>query len=339
MPNESRQWILPGIFSGALLIASFMGLLPHSVMMLLLPVMLAVLAYTSGVLPTVLTALVAIAGCFAAGASELWIAAVPWGVLNCFAALCPLKNPRKRVWLWAGVIVAMWAFFLVLLQIATNGQMVTGLAKELQNELEQSPFCDALLMSAYNSGLARVSSAEGLGTVYAASVLKLALPAEVRTELLYSLRVSFEGLMPSAFCEAFIAHITVVTLLCSLIPDLLRSKNGEKTVYPKFQEWHMPSGIGLAVGLLALGWLIQLMTDSDLWMYIGIMSSAVFSVCYGLQGISFQLWLESKMGMGKAARVLWIVGMLILIPFVPVILGIVDQRRDARNLRDREETT
>lgn len=337
MSRTSNQWTLAAVFSAALLITSFMGILPHSLIMLLLPLMLAILAYTSGTVPTVLTAAVAAGGCVAAGAAGLWVIAVPWSALNCFAALCPLKDQKKRPWLWAGVIVITWAAFLILLQIATNGQLVTGIAQELQNELAESPFCDTLLINAYSSGIARVSDAESMGTLYAATMLKLALPENIRTELLYSLRISVEEIMPGAFCEAFIIHLTLQVLLCTLLPDLLRRRQDEKTVFPKFTEWHMPAGIGLAIGTLAIGWLIQLMTDSDLWLYIGIMSGAVFAVCYGLQGISFQLWLEDKMGMGKFARVLWLVGMLLLIPFVTVLLGIIDQRRDARNLRDREE--
>ena len=338
MPKESRQWTLPAVFSAALLITSFMGLLPHTVTMLLLPIMLAILAYTSGPVPTILTGLVGAAGCLAAGASEMLIVAIPWSILCCLAALIPLKDQRKRVWLWAGVVTAMWAAYLIILQNALDGSLVSGLAKFMQDNLEQSPYCDSLLINAYSTGIARVSDAESMGILYAASMMKMKLPAGIRTELLYSMRVSMEEILPGALCEGFIGHVALTTMLCTLLPDLLRSRNEEKTIYPKFTEWHMPSGIGLAVGTLAIGWLIQIMTDSDLWLYIGIMSGAVFAVCYGLQGISFQLWLEDKMGMGKFARVLWIVGMLLLIPFVTVILGIVDQRRDARNLRNREET-
>lgn len=338
MPKESRQWTLPAVFSAVLLITSFMGLLPHTVTMLLLPVMLAILAYTSGPVPTILTGLVGIAGCFAAGASEMWVVAAPWSVLCCLAALIPLKNQRNRVWLWAGVVTVAWAAYLIILQSFLDGNLLTGLAKVIQDGLEQSPYCDTLLMNAYSSGLARVSDTEGMIKLYAASVLKGNLAPDVRKELLYSLRVSLEEMMPGALCEGFILHVSLTTILCTLIPDVLRNRNKEKSIYPKFTEWHMPSGVGLAVGALAIGWLIQIMTDSDLWLYIGIMSGAVFAVCYGLQGISFQLWLEEKMGMGKFARILWIIGMLLLIPFVTVILGIVDQRRDARNLRNREET-
>lgn len=338
MPKDSRQWVLPGVFSAALLIAAFSGLLPHLVTMLLLPVMLAVLAYTAGTVPTILTAAVGAAGCFAAGLSGLWVVAVPWSVLNCFAALCPLKDQKKRVWLWAGVIVIAWAAYLILLQVATEGQMVTGMIRELREQLAQSPYCDTLLINAYSSGFARVSDAESLGQLYVSSMMQRTLPEAVKNELLNSLQLTMEEMMPGSLCEVFIAHVTLQALLCTLIPDLLRSRNEDKTVFPKFTEWHMPSGIGLAVGVLAIGWLIQLMTESDLWLYIGIMTGSVFAICYGLQGISFQLWLEAKMGMGKVARALWIIGMLLLIPYVTVILGIVDQRRDARNLRNREET-
>ena len=339
MPKENSQWVLPGVFAATILIASMMGMLPHTLVMFLLPVMMAVCAYTSGVVPTILTGCVAIGGCFLAGAGVLWIIAVPWSALNCLAALLPLKDPKRRVWLWAGVIVIMWTVYVLLLQSLLGGDLVTGMARELQNQLSQSPMCDSVLISAYNSGMARTKDPMTLSSMYVSSMLSLALPEATRTELLNSLRVSIEEMMPAALCEGFIGHVLIVTVLCTLLPDSLRRKNGEKGVYPKFTEWHMPSGIGLAVGALALGFVICLMTESDLWMKIGLLSSSVFSVAYGLQGVSFQLWLEDKMGMGKIFRVIWVVGILLLAPFIMVILGLIDQRRDARNLRKDKEVT
>ena len=339
MPKENSQWVLPGVFAALILIASMMGLLPHTVIMFLLPVMLAICAYTSGTVPTILTGCVAVGSCFLAGAGTLWFIAAPWSALGCLAALLPLKDNKRRVWLWAGLIVIMWAGFVILLQSLMNGPLVPGMALELQEQLAKSPMCDTVLISAYNSGMARTKDPVTLSSMYVSSMLSMALPDATRTELLNSLRVSIEEIMPAALCEGFVGHVLIVTVLCTLLPDLLRRKNGEKGIYPKFTEWHMPSGIGLAVGALALGFVICLMTESDLWMKIGLLSSAVFTVAYGLQGVSFQLWIEDKMGMGKIFRVIWIAGVLLLAPFILVILGLIDQRRDARNLRKDKEVT
>ena len=48
-------------------------------------------------------------------------------------------------------------------------------------------------------------------------------------------------------------------------------------------------------------------------------------------------WFEKRMGIRSVFRNIWAVVLSILAPVIPVIMGMVDQRRDARHLRPGEE--
>ena len=48
-------------------------------------------------------------------------------------------------------------------------------------------------------------------------------------------------------------------------------------------------------------------------------------------------WMGKRMGIRSAARNIWSVILSVVMPLIPMVMGMIDQRRDARHLRPKEE--
>jgi len=72
--------------------------------------------------------------------------------------------------------------------------------------------------------------------------------------------------------------------------------------------------------------------------YLGWMCADVFRAAFILQGICWMQWMGKRMGIRSAVRNVWSVILSVVLPLIPMIMGMIDQRRDARHLRPREET-
>ncbi|MBP5749681.1 MAG: hypothetical protein J6X24_02715, partial [Firmicutes bacterium] len=82
---------------------------------------------------------------------------------------------------------------------------------------------------------------------------------------------------------------------------------------------------------------VAYMSSGGVDLYIGLLCAAVFKTAYLLQGVCLLQWVEKKVGIRSVMRNIWAVVLSVLAPIVPIIMGIVDQRRDSRNLRPDEE--
>ena len=70
---------------------------------------------------------------------------------------------------------------------------------------------------------------------------------------------------------------------------------------------------------------------------MGTLCADIFRVAFMLQGICFLQWMGKRMGIRSTMRNIWSVVLSILAPIVPIIVGMIDQRRDARHLRPNKE--
>ena len=215
-----------------------------------------------------------------------------------------------------------------------DGQVVSGLAQATVDMINASPERDAILLNAYRMGLSRLERTETWSLVLQVTGL---LAPEIRQELLFSLRVSLEEALPSAMCEGLVYHCALTVLLCTLLPDWRRRKNGEPGDLPGMERWYIPRGMGLALCSLCFGWIIAAMSDGGTDLYFGLLCTAVFRAAYVIQGICLLLWVEKKMGIAGGVRNVWAVVLSLLAPIVPLVMGLVDQRRDSRNLRPKKE--
>jgi len=256
-----------------------------------------------------------------------------WCAASGLTACLPMKNKLMRPALRTGMCLVTWGIGLAILLHVTGGQIANGLAQAVCDYVDRSPDSAEILARAYTAGYVRVSSllpVSGLtGT--------LILTAEIKNQMLLSLRVSLEEVLPSLLCSTVVYHTAVTAVLCTVLPDWQRRKRGERGEFSPMEQWYMPRRLGAAVFALCLGWLIAFAAEDGIGVYLGWMCTDVFRAAFVLQGICWMQWMGKRMGIRSAARNVWSVFLSVLMPLIPMIMGMIDQRRDARHLRPKEE--
>ena len=333
--GKPRQgWIGAAVLTVLFLVAALNGLPYLALVLIALPPAAATLAYTAGWAGTAAVCLMAGAACVYLLPGKALFLLLPWCALCGVIACVPLKKKKIRPLLWGGLCLGAWTAMLLILSASYQGQVAGGLAQTMVDIIDASPERDSILLNAYRMGLSRLDSRDTWNMVLQLTGL---MGAEVRNELLFSLRVSLEEALPSAMCDGMVFHCVLTVLLCTALPDWRRRKNGEAGELPAMDKWYIPRGVGLAIGSLCIGWLIAAMSQGGTDLYFGLLCTAVFRAAYVVQGICLLLWIEKKMGIQSIARSVWAVILSVLAPIVPLIMGLVDQRRDSRNLRPKKE--
>jgi len=202
--------------------------------------------------------------------------------------------------------------------------------------VDKSSNSTEILLRAYSAGYARLQGAQALmpAVQMLGSVL---IPDGIRTQMLLSLRASMEEILPKLLCSAVVYHTALTVLLSTVLPDWLRRKRGEKGEFAPMEQWYMPRRLGAAVFALCIGWVMALMAQDGVGAYLGWLCADVFRVAFILQGICWMQWMGKRMGIRSAVRNIWSVILGIVLPLIPMIMGMIDQRRDARHLRPKEE--
>ena len=259
-----------------------------------------------------------------------------WCAASGLTACLPMKQRMLRPTLRAGMCLAAWMIGLAILLRVTGGQIVNGLAQAACDYVDRSPDSTTLLLRAYSAGYARLQGVEAL--IPATRVMgTVVIPADTRAQMLFSLRVSFEEILPSLLCNAVIYHTTLTVLLCTVLPDWQRRKRGAEGEFSPMEQWYMPRRLGLAVFALCIGWIMAFMAQEGVGAYLGWMCAGVFRAAFILQGICWMQWMGKRMGIRSAVRNIWSVVLSVVMPLIPMIMGMIDQRRDARHLRPKEE--
>ena len=334
--DTGRKLIAPAVIIVLTALAVQTGVLFLLAMLLLLPVIAALLEYRCG---PISAACVCVAMGVAAGLAlpgNALPGAFTW-CAGCLAASCvPVRKPIYRPILWGAVCLTTWCVLLSTVMRLTGGQTVDGLARGICDLIDGHPERDTILVNAFNAGLCRVNEASA--AVPAVSLMgRVTLDESVRLQMLYSLRVTLELSLPTLMCDIVIYHTALTTLLCTLLPDWQRRKRGETGVFPPLEQWYMPKRLGRAVFALLIGWLIAFLSSDGLMLYLGTLCSDVFRAAFLLQGICFLHWLGKRVGMRPTMRNVWSAVLTLLVPIIPIIMGMFDQRRDARHLRPNKE--
>ena len=99
----------------------------------------------------------------------------------------------------------------------------------------------------------------------------------------------------------------------------------------------MSRPVGRAVFSMLIGWLIAFLSNNGLMHYLGTLCSDVFRVAFLLQGICFLQWMGKRIGIRAVMRNIWSAVLIVLVPIIPILMGVFDQNRDARHLRPKKE--
>ena len=275
----------------------------------------------------------------AAGWAVLPAEALPVILFWCAAcgltACLPMKKQLLRPILRAGMCLGAWCIGLGILGILTGGQIVNGLAQAACDYVKQRPDSTEILVRAYSAGYINLTGTEAL--ISNRLLNTVIIPAETQMQMLYSLRVSLEEILPSGLCSIIVYHTALTVLLSTVLPDWQRRRKGEKGDFAPLEQWYMPRRLGAAVFALCFGWVIALMAQEGVGAYLGWMCADVFRAAFVLQGICWLQWLGKRMGIRSTVRNIWSVILSVVMPLIPMIMGMIDQRRDARHLRPKEE--
>ena len=334
--NPEIRWIAPAVGATLIALAALAGIPFLLAAMILLPVAASLLNYYCGWTgPAGVCAAAGIAGILVFPTVAI-PAVVIWSGGVFAAAYIPVKKPIMRPIIWGAVCLAAWCAGLISLSAATEGPIANGLAQRICDMTEASPEQNTILVNAYSMGYCRLEGTQGLIPAVR-SMGNVVIEEQTRLQMLYSLRVSLEETLPTALCDIVVFHTALTTLLCTVLPDWRRRRKGEKGLLPSLDQWYMPRRLGRAVALLLVGWLVSLMSGTGVAGYLGTLCMDVFRVAFMIQGICFLQWLGKRIGVRGAMRNLWSVVLSVLAPIIPIIMGIIDQRRDARHLRPNKE--
>ena len=157
--------------------------------------------------------------------------------------------------------------------------MIGGLAEAACGAVDRSANSTEILLRLYSAGYVRLAGTEAL--MPALRVLgNVMIPAGTRTQMLLSLRVSLEEMLPSLLCSAAVYHTALTVLLATVLPDAMRRRRGERGEFSPMEQWYMPRRLGMAVFALCLGWLIALMAQDGVGAYLGWLCADVFRVAF-----------------------------------------------------------
>ena len=310
--------------------------IPVVLVQLLLPVAAAMTGALYGWPVTGALCILAAAAGWAVLPQEVLPVVMFWCVACGLTSCLPMKQRLLRPALRSGMCLAAWGIGLFILLRLTGGQIVNGLAQAACDYVDRSPDSTELLLRAYSAGYARLE-----GTAALAPAVRLmgtvVIPAETRIQMLYSLRVSLEEILPTLLCSAVVYHTALTVVLSTVLPDWLKRKKGEQGEFAPMERWYMPRRMGAAVFALCIGWVMAMMAQEGIGAYLGWLCGDVFRAAFILQGICWMQWMGKRMGIRSTVRNIWSVILSVVMPLIPMIMGMIDQRRDARHLRPKEE--
>ena len=288
------------------------------------------------------TAWICVAGAYVAGGfllpEWLWPAAALWctGLL----AMSFLRVPpgTRTILSNLALVVITLVLTLALALRRSGGPLVPWLAEAIVDRIDRHPNSAAILLNAYQAGLARLE-----GSLALLPALRLGnaviIPAGTRLQLLYSLRASLESLLTGYLPQGLICWLLMMALLPALAAEAVLHLLGRSSDLPPLTRWHLPREMAIgAVVMMVLGFLPYL-TDQPALAGLGQMCYALGYWAFALQGASLMIALTLERGVKPPLCGLFVLLVMTMLPLALFFLGGFDQFRDPRHLRGpRDET-
>ncbi|MBQ8556516.1 MAG: hypothetical protein IJ438_11680 [Clostridia bacterium] len=265
----------------------------------------------------------------------------PVGLWLAACAAYPLVRSRlqgrQHAIYWGAVCGVTVLLTLVLAMQRYGGSVTDGLAASICARIETMPLLQksAFLYTLFQSGLARLETE--VATVLETSVKiggALGVSPEVQEQILFSFRTTLEKTFPALLPETILQWGIGTTVLCVLLGDAaLRSHRG-KGEMKAFPFWHMPTQLGRMMLLALLLGAVQLFTSNVAVAQTAIMCRTLGYWAFVVQGAACLYSVLSDHGGSVTRCVATNVIAVLLAPFVLELIGIYDQFRDPRELRE-----
>lgn len=334
--KDRAQWVLRIAAVAAFAVVPWTGLAGAAVMLLLLPLASECFHAQNDSATPSLMAVGCATACWQIMPEAAKIAVAVW----CFCTLglvwLPVKNAVNRGFAWAAVCALTAATLGGCLAAHYGGPVSGGLAVDLANVVGSSAKAPSILLNAYQYGYARLEGKLAkMPALYAGD--QIVMQPEVFQQLMFSIRTTLEETMASLLPELVVYWLAATAVLCSAIPDWLRSRSAGWSDLPRFENWHIGRGWGLAIGLMALGYGVPYLTGATVAVSFGRMCGAAFCAAYGLQGMAV-MWAAAKLThRSPKGQLVWMIVIMIIFPLAFVIYGAADQVMDMRHLRRTPE--
>ena len=257
---------------------------------------------------------------------------------------------RIPFWQAAAAHVAILAVsqtaILLILRPYLGGNLFSGGAEYLVNQISASPYGDQILLQLYQSRLLDVpeemlTGVRALMEAILTSLTPGALMPTVRTELLNGLRTLLENSLYTFLPATVINNAILAGVFGMAFPIVsARAKGISVQEMAPFASWHLSRGTGFKVLLLGLGNFLPTLFPNPGMLLAGNMMWAAFSTIFVIQGAALMDFFQTRGGNRPLMRRLWPCLIYLLVPTLLMILGIADQFLNIRGLRipkDREE--
>ena len=273
--------------------------------------------------------------------AELFWVPLAWAVLGGIGILVPETAHDRRAIRWGVLAAAAVCVVFVALALRYPGETAVGLAQELVDRLAASPQRDSILLTAYQSGLARADASllpdspllpSAIPESYTATpnalyaMLGKSFSDEAARELLNSLRTSLETLFRYFAPQLSVTFIALTTVLCMVAPDEWLRRHGKNdNPLPQMEDWKLsPRTAAVAACGLPLG-IVAYLNGRSTMSYTLLMCFVASMWAFMLQGAGYLARLLKKRGTRRSTRYTIALVLAVLLPQVLACLGVIDQ--------------
>lgn len=255
-----------------------------------------------------------------------------WYAAMTVMSLLPL-SPGRTMIRWHIVLALLTA--MVLLALLTGqyeGRLMPGLAQTAVDLIDQHPNSASLLLTAYQMGLARLEGNAAVTPAYQIFQF-IVIPAEVRQQLLYSLRASLETLLQAYLPRWLTGWMILMALLPALAAEFGLHARDRGSDLPPLDRWYIPRRWSFAVMvMLFMGFLPYLTGAGVLVTLSAMVSTLAYWVCV-IQGASLLIRIMDSRGFGPLTRCAAVTLGTVMLPILLFFLSCYDQYSDPRHLR------
>ena len=261
-----------------------------------------------------------------------------WGGGLIAMSLTHVRTGSRTILASLALAVAALLLTLALTLPRSGGPFVPWAAQAIVDAIDRHPNSPAILLNAYQAGLARLEGNQALIPALRLGNLLIISP-DTRLQMLYSLRTSLEILLAAWLPQSIVGWLLAMALLPALAAEAVLRLRGRSSDLPPLSRWYLPREMATGVVvMMALGFLPYL-TDQPLLVGLGEMCYALgYWVC-ALQGAALMIHLMLGRGMKPLLCGLFVLLVMTMLPLALFFLGGFDQFRDPRHLRGpRDET-
>lgn len=299
-----------------------------------------------------------------------------WSGCGLFGAFAPRREPLRMLFRWTALAVVTVAAVLLTLTLRYPGETSEGLAQEMIDYIDHSAGRDAILMSAYDGGLALLED-ESILSPYGTMLEDVRLPQEdvirlythtgqkmstpmmqmmlyeamqggghvhisdrAAQELLYSLRTTFETMYRVYMPGLIVSYVAFTAVLCVLLPDEWRRRRGIGTrdeQLPAMDTWKLPLPAAVFAAFMYVPGLITYMTDDRVIRYACMLCTGAAAWPFMFQGAGLMAHWLKKHGTARTVRLALALGLAVIFPKALEIMGMLDQILPLRKSSDADE--